>query len=222
MHASSYFATQDQVDQYKRSYWRADEQYIVDHVFTKKDASLLTLGCGGGRTLPRLHQEGYDLTAIDLVPEMVASAREKMRGTNVSVEVMDATALTYPDARFDYVFFPFHGIDCVEPSIYDAVVEAARVLKDDGVFVFNSHNRLYFKALHRLFAGAYQEYEGLTVYRATPWDQVRLKRYFHSVRMVQRISLLPWKKANWKDKVYKLLPWFNKSTYFICSRPRRA
>lgn len=215
---SQLFATQ--VDDYKVSYWRDDEEELVNRYFVDRDARLLVLGCGAGRTLPHLHKKGYKIEAIDVVPEMVEAARQAVQGAAVKINVMDAANLDYDDNSFKYVFFPFHGIDYVFPDIYASVREVKRVLTKDGVFVFNSHNRLFIKRLHQVFSGSRANYRGLLTYRTSPLDYWLLKKHFHVVHVCQRISLLKSEHANWKDCIYKLLPWLNKSTYFVCIKPR--
>ncbi len=144
---------------------------------------------------------------------MVAEAKK----TGVEVHEMDACHLAFPDASFDTVFFPFHGIDYIYPDIYVAVREARRVLKPGGVFIMSSHNRFFLKKLLHFFDGSYSDYHGLTTYRTTPLDWFKLKKHFKHVNIIHRISIaVSWKKANWKDMLYKLLPWLSKSTYFVC------
>ncbi len=198
------------LDVYKSKYLRLDEVYVMDRYFKGK---VLVLGCGAGRTLLPIKARGFDVTGVDINPDMVREAKK----TGVQVYEMDACNLDFPDESFDTVFFPFHGIDFVHPDIYRVVSEAKSVLKANGVFVFNSHNRFFVKKLHRFFDGDYSNYAGLVTYRTTPLDWFRLKKYFRKVRTIQRISIaVSWKNANWKDLVYKLFPFFNKSTYFIC------
>lgn len=130
---------------------------------------------------------------------------------------MDACELQFEDNTFDNVFFPFHGIDYIYPDIYKAVEEAKRVMKPDGVFVFSSHNRFNIKVIQRFFEGRYANYHGLITYRTTPLDWWRLKKYFKKVKVIQRATIMvDWKHANWRDMIYKLLPFLNMSTYFVC------
>lgn len=186
----------DQVDLYKKDYFDKDEQYLTRRFF--KGKKTLVLGCGAGRTLIPLHQMGYEVTGIDITPKMVEAAKEKVAGLPVEVLKMDACNLTFSGNSFDNVFFPFHGIDYIYPDIYKAILQARRVMKPDGVFVFNSHNRLNLKALPRFFAGPYANYYGLITYRATPLDFWKLKKYFAAVKMIPQI------------------PIFHASIYFVC------
>ena len=137
--------------EYTEDYLEGAEKYLIEHFF--KGKKVLVLGCGGGRLLPPLVERGFEVTGIDIVPEMVALAQEKMRTRNLPATIihMDAAHLTFSDNSFDVVFFPFNGIGYVHPDIYAAVREARRVMKPDGVFVFSAHNRLSLQNLHRFF-----------------------------------------------------------------------
>jgi SAM-dependent methyltransferase len=196
-------------------YWGQDEDFLARHHFKKN--SLLVLGCGAGRTLKPLLDRGFAITAIDIVPEMVVEARKKMNGYPVSILEMDAAKLDFPDDTFDTVFFPFHGIDYVDPDIYAAVAEARRVMKKEGIFIFSSHNRLFLKKLHRFFVGTCDDYEGLKTYRTSPFDIPKLKHYFKKVEVIHKIHLLRPENTNWKDRLYQILPWLSKTTYFVCT-----
>jgi len=209
----------EEVQKFQSDYWRKDEEYLVNTYFKGKK-NILVLGCGAGRTLPYLYQKGFAITAVDITPTMVEAAKKKMQDIPITITVMDACSLQFEDNSFDCVFFPFHGIDYIYPDIYKAIQEVHRVLKKDGVFIFNSHNRLFVKQLHRFFQGNYvADPSGLITYRTTPLDWFRLKKYFHEVKMIQRISIMvSWKNANWKDCLYKLMPLLNKSTYFVCMK----
>lgn len=206
-------------DYAKVEYWARDEDFLAKNYF--KTGKILVLGCGAGRTLKPLVDLGFEVTAIDIVPEMVVEAKKKMNGYPVSILEMDAAKLDFPDSSFDTVFFPFHGIDYVTPDIYTAVAEAKRVMKKDGIFVFSSHNRWFLKKLHRFFVGTYDDYEGIRTYRTGVYDRLKIRNYFKKVAIKQRISFVPWNRCNWKDVIYRLLPFFSKSTYFICGEPKK-
>ncbi len=195
---------------YNVSYLRACEEFLVSHFFKGK---VLVLGCGAGRTLTPLARKGFDVVGIDINQSMVGIAVK----TGVPVYCMSATHLEFEDESFDTVFFPFHGIDYIYPDIYKAVAEAKRVLKKDGVFVMSSHNRFYIKKINQVLNGPYAHHGDLVTYRTTPFDFFKLRRFFRKVRIFQRISIATsWKNSNWKDKIYRIFSFFNKSTYFVC------
>lgn len=218
---NNFDAYTNQVNTYSAAdYWRSDEEYLINKYFNfQKGKKLLVLGCGGGRTLPYLYKKGFEVMAIDVVPEMVEAAQKKVKDLNIKVLEMDATDLEFNDESFDYIFFPFHGLGCIYPDIYKAVREAQRVLKKDGVAIFNLHNRFFLRGIHKNFYKKYnKDSYNILVYGATPFDVFRFKKYFKEVRLKYRISMLSWKKANWKDICYKIIPFLDKSIYFVCKK----
>lgn len=76
------------------------------------------------------------MTAIDLDPDMIARARERLApyGERVIVQVGDAERIDLPDAAVDAVFD--FGIIHHIPSWRKAVSEVHRVLRDGGRFFF--------------------------------------------------------------------------------------
>ncbi len=98
---------------------------------------VLVPGCGFGEDAIRLCWLGAEVDAFDLSEDLleIARARAARAGlTNVRFAAMPAEALTYPDGRFDVIFFNdiLHHVD-----IPRALAEARRVLKPDGVLVVN-------------------------------------------------------------------------------------
>lgn len=79
-------------------YWRDDEQVIRRYF---KPGSMLVAGAGAGRTLS--HLSAWDITAIDISPEMVAQCRVK----GFDAQVMDVQRTTFPAATF---VFPSRNI----------------------------------------------------------------------------------------------------------------
>ncbi len=202
------------------SYWRDDEEYLVNKYFDKKGASILVLGCGGGRTLLPLYKKGFDISAIDIVPEMVKASKERMSGMLVDIKVMDASELKFDDNSFDYVFFPFHGIDNIQPAIEKCFKEVARVLKKDGIFIYNSHNRWFWKKLQFVFS-KYAYYGEYKQYRSSAFDIFKLKKFFNAVKFKYRIKMQRKEQSNWKDKCYQIFPFISSSIYFIVRNPKK-
>lgn len=212
---------QDRVKEYEVSYLRDDEEFLVKKYFNKKGAKLLVLGCGAGRTLKPLHKKGFKIIAVDIVPEMVRASQKHTKGLGIDVREGDATNLKFSNNFFDYVFFPFHGIDSIYSDNTPVIREAARTLNKEGVFIFNSHNRWFLKKLKYIFKGKYVDYAGVLSYRSSLFDFFRLKKYFKKVKIKYRISMQKKEHSNWKDKCYQLLPFVSISIYFICQNPKK-
>jgi phosphatidylethanolamine/phosphatidyl-N-methylethanolamine N-methyltransferase len=97
----------------------------------KPGERVLIVGCGTGADLPYF-AAGVQVTAVDLTPAMVdrTRARAAELGREVDARVMDAQALSIPDASFDAVVL--HLILAVVPDPTAAIREAARVLRPGG------------------------------------------------------------------------------------------
>ena len=116
-----------------------EERRIVDKYFTK-NATVLDIGCGAGRTTAPLFEAGFNVIGIDLSEAMID--RAKARFPHIDFRVGNACDLQFPDESVDYVLFSFNGIDCIYPEEkrIQALKEINRVLKPGGLFVFSSHN----------------------------------------------------------------------------------
>lgn len=135
------YASDWSVEEYSREDGlRPVEAELVDDYFPAAPARVLDLGCGAGRTTGELARRGYQVTAIDLAPRLLTTARERHPG--LDFRLMDATALELDDGSFDAALFSYNGIDCIHPveQRVRAMAEAYRVLRPGGVFVLSSHN----------------------------------------------------------------------------------
>lgn len=143
MHELAYYRDEDVVEQYAgyaHDGLQPAERRVVDDYFTDRDARVLDLGCGTGRTTAPLADLGYDVVGVDLMESLVERAREAH--PDVSFEVGDATDLSFPDGSFGYVLFAGRGIDDIptKPARMRALLEAWRVLEPGGVFAFDVKN----------------------------------------------------------------------------------
>ena len=113
----------------------------------------LELGCGNGTYSKILIREAEYLTATDFSDEMVAVAKERLKGVeNVSVEKANCFNLSYPDSSFNTVFMAnlLHIIR--EPE--KAVAEGKRVLKKNGkliVISFTTEGMTFFNKLGMIY-----------------------------------------------------------------------
>jgi SAM-dependent methyltransferase len=77
-----------------------DEGYYDDYPLTEQWARslggpLLDLACGTGRMALRMAALGYQVTGVDITPEMIARARQKAAQQGVSIEWVVADARTF-------------------------------------------------------------------------------------------------------------------------------
>jgi SAM-dependent methyltransferase len=116
------------------------EKLLFD-AFLKPGGALLDLGVGGGRTTAYLAGLASRYVGVDYAPKMVAACQHKF--PRLEFRVADATDLSlFDDQSFDAVVMAFNGIDYVIPdeARCRCLREIRRVLKNEGVLIFSSHN----------------------------------------------------------------------------------
>ena len=124
-----------------RDFTDVGERIVLELVRDEVRAKpILDLGVGTGRTIPMLAPLTNEYVAVDYLPEMVATCRERF--PYVRVELGDARCLDeHDDAHYGLVHFSFNGIDAVDHHGRARVLaEMRRVVRDDGVVVFSTLN----------------------------------------------------------------------------------
>lgn len=128
----------------ERGLWESEKTMI--NKFFKAGSSILDVGCGTGRTTIPLKKMGYRALGIDLVPEMIESAKKivENKKMDINYEVGDAARLRYKDNYFDNVIFSTNGFGQIpsEEKRQNAIKEIYRVLKPGGYFVLVAHVRV--------------------------------------------------------------------------------
>jgi phosphatidylethanolamine/phosphatidyl-N-methylethanolamine N-methyltransferase len=104
------------------------------------NGEVLVVGVGTGLELGLLPR-GLRITGIDLSAPMLKLARERVArqalGQVKSLQIMDAAALEFSDARFDVALAPY--VMSVVPSPAKALDEMWRVLRPGGQMVLMNH-----------------------------------------------------------------------------------
>ena len=94
---------------------------------------VLEVGVGTGRNL-KFYSSRCSVTGIDYSEKMLEKARKKARGMkNVTLFLMDAEHLRFPDNNFDYIITTFTL--CSIPDPLKALKEMRRVLKPSGELI---------------------------------------------------------------------------------------
>jgi len=132
-----------------------NDMELIETFLSKQKAlgKTLEVGCGNGTYSKILILEAENLTTTDFSDEMVAVAKERLKGVeNVSVEKANCFNLSYPDSSFNTVFMAnlLHIIR--EPE--KAVAEGKRVLKKNGkliVISFTTEGMTFFNRLGMIY-----------------------------------------------------------------------
>jgi len=105
----------------------------------KRKGSVLDIGCGAGLLSNALAKEGHTVAGIDLSQNSLEVAKKHDATGFVDYRVANAYSLPFPNQHFDAVC----AMDVLEhvedPNLL--IAEAARVLKNNGLFFFHTFNR---------------------------------------------------------------------------------
>jgi ubiquinone/menaquinone biosynthesis C-methylase UbiE len=104
-------------------------------------ADVIDLGCGCGYGAHLMATQGArSVAGVDLAEDALEYARQNYFAPNLSFEVMDVTALRFPDDRFTAVVCleVFEHVDDYQALLREAV----RVLKPGGTLVLSTPNKL--------------------------------------------------------------------------------
>ena len=109
-------------------------------LFGDAEGRVLDVACGTGANFPYLPPT-VDLVGIDISPEMLEKARDRLRALEVDgrLEVMDAQDLAFEDDSFDTVISSLST--CTFPEPIAALEEMDRVCKPDGRILLFEHGR---------------------------------------------------------------------------------
>ena len=113
----------------------ASMKYIHKYLPVDKSAKILDVGAGTGRYSVQLAEEGYDVTAVELVKYNLGILKKK----NSAVKAYQGNAMKlsrFQDKEFDLIliFGPMYHLYSKEDKV-KALTEAKRVLKDEGVIL---------------------------------------------------------------------------------------
>jgi SAM-dependent methyltransferase len=121
-----------------------DEDYpVIEQWARTTGGPLLDLACGTGRMALYMAALGYQVTGVDIVPEMIGWARQKAAARSLSVEWVVADARAFQlHKQFPFIFMLMNAFQFL-PTRQDYEALFARVrehLLPDGYFMFETRN----------------------------------------------------------------------------------
>jgi len=123
------------------------EELLIKRYF-KLNGSVLDIGCGAGRTTIAMAKMGFNVTGIDLIPEMIKVSKKQAERHNVNVNfmIMDAIKLDFPSESFDGALFSYNGFENIhDKKNCDSMLEALlRILRPNGHFILTARSGLAF------------------------------------------------------------------------------
>ncbi len=150
-----------------QAYDAVEEGYDEDRPLTKQWARklggpLLDLACGTGMMAIHLAQQGYQVTGVDIVPEMIAWASQKATALGVSIEWVVADARTFQlHKQFPFIYmlgnaFQHFLTRADQEALFARVREH---LHPEGCFLFCTRN----PSPRNLFEARYSEPQRYTL-----------------------------------------------------------
>ena len=130
------------------AYDREDGGYDEDRPLTEQWAHklggpLLDLACGTGTMAVHLAQQGYQVTGVDIVPEMIAWASQKAAGHSVSIEWVVADARTFQlDKQFPFIYLLGNAFQhfLTRADLEGLLARVREHLSPEGCFLFCTRN----------------------------------------------------------------------------------
>ncbi len=164
---------------------------------------ILETACGTGSFALLLHAKRYDVTCIDISPEMVRIAADKFRAEGIPPLCVAGDMAALPvKGSFDAVICLYDSINYIlEPARFRrAVAEAANVLGAGGLFVFDvcttRNSELYFRDSSMTERVGDTEYERICRYN--PDTRIQENRFIISRPGLPQVSEIH------RQKIYSL------------------
>jgi SAM-dependent methyltransferase len=121
----------------------AEDYPVIEQWARSLGGPLLDLACGTGRMSLHMAALGYEVTGVDIVPEMIAHARKKAAERSLSVEWVVADARSFHlQKQFSCVFMLMNAFQfLLTREDYEALFACVREhLLPDGCFIFETRN----------------------------------------------------------------------------------
>ncbi len=115
------------------------------------EGRILEIGIGTGVNIEHYPLNNREYVGIDMSPNMLKRARNRVSRLNVSVDlkIMDVEHMDFLDHTFDAIISTC--VFCSVPNPIQGLMEARRVLKKDGIALFLEHMRPEGMALGKVF-----------------------------------------------------------------------
>jgi len=119
------------------------EEYLLNKYLTNKTENVLEAGTGGGRIAFNIEKIGFkNISAFDVVPEMIENAKliAKKENSNIDFKIADAKSLNeYKSDTYHYLIYLQQVLCFISDadSFSDSLKEAYRILRKEGIVIFS-------------------------------------------------------------------------------------
>jgi len=156
---------------------------LTDHI--KVGMKVLEVGCGDGYFTNEIVKSNAHVTAIDISPDLLDVARNKIKKSNVVFKVENAYELSFPNNTFDTIVGSsvLHHLD-----VDQAFREFYRVLKPGGTLFFTEPNmvnpQIFLERHTALFGYLIQKSPDETAFIRGPLKKDLLKNGFTNIEII--------------------------------------
>jgi len=127
-----------------RQYLDAEVNHMLQKI--KPGDTVLEMGCGYGRVIPKLAKKARWVVGIDTSYASVSFGREMLSNVkNCMLIQMDAIQLAFGDQTFDKVVCIQNGISAFHVNQRDLIQESIRVTNPGGLVLFSSYSDRFWK-----------------------------------------------------------------------------
>lgn len=120
-----------------------EDRPLIEQWARELGGPLLDLACGTGRMALRMAAQGYQVTGVDIVPEMIAQARRKAAERALSVEWVVADARSFQLQRqFPFMFMVCNAFQffLTRADLEGLLARVREHLQPEGCFLFETRN----------------------------------------------------------------------------------
>jgi 2-polyprenyl-3-methyl-5-hydroxy-6-metoxy-1,4-benzoquinol methylase len=120
-----------------------DDYPLVEQWARAQGGPLLDLACGTGRMALRMAELGYEVTGVDVTPEMIEKARQKAAKLGFAIEWVEADARSFHLGRqFAFIYMLEHAFQffLTREDLEAMLARVREHLSPEGCFLFETRN----------------------------------------------------------------------------------
>ena len=150
--------------------WADFFETVFKKYATKKPSLILDLGCGTGSMTIELAKRGYDMTGVDISPEMLDIARREAEKCGLSDKNLWLNQDICAFELYGTVDVCVSNLDTInhllsKDDVYDCFMLVHNYLDPDGIFIFDINGKYKFENIYADKTYVYDEKDGVLIWQ---------------------------------------------------------